>query len=250
MALTVEDGTVVDGADSYVTVAYSDTYHQQRGNTSWFSSAGVLSDNVTVSVAAPVGGSTLTLATDATGAFLFRVGDQLTIGADTYTVTAATSAVGASTTGTVTVTPPVQTALAGGEAVAIFETMKEVALRYATRFLDDRYEWLGSQTTSSTDVDRLSWPRGNVYTMEGHYVSSDSVPYQVEQAVSEIALEHLNLALNEVRERGGYVLAHGVGPLFQQFSKGAPGGRTYPYVDSLVRDLVSSSAMQPWLSRG
>lgn len=35
MALIVEDGTVVAGAESYVTVAAADTYHSNRGNTAW-----------------------------------------------------------------------------------------------------------------------------------------------------------------------------------------------------------------------
>lgn len=35
MAFTVEDGTIVDGANSYVPVAYADTYHADRGNTAW-----------------------------------------------------------------------------------------------------------------------------------------------------------------------------------------------------------------------
>lgn len=35
MAFTTEDGTIVAGANSYVTVAYADTYHDDRGNTAW-----------------------------------------------------------------------------------------------------------------------------------------------------------------------------------------------------------------------
>lgn len=35
MALVVEDGTVVSGAESYITVAAADTYHSNRGNTEW-----------------------------------------------------------------------------------------------------------------------------------------------------------------------------------------------------------------------
>lgn len=35
MALTVEDGSVVAGAESYCTVAFADTYHTNRGNTTW-----------------------------------------------------------------------------------------------------------------------------------------------------------------------------------------------------------------------
>lgn len=33
MALTVEDGTIVAGAESYCTVAYATTYHYARGNS-------------------------------------------------------------------------------------------------------------------------------------------------------------------------------------------------------------------------
>lgn len=35
MAFTVEDGTGVDGANSYATVSEADDYHEDRGNTSW-----------------------------------------------------------------------------------------------------------------------------------------------------------------------------------------------------------------------
>lgn len=35
MALTVEDGSIVAGAESYCTVAFADTYHTNRGNTAW-----------------------------------------------------------------------------------------------------------------------------------------------------------------------------------------------------------------------
>jgi hypothetical protein len=31
----VEDGTVVEGANSYVAVAFADAYHTDRGNTAW-----------------------------------------------------------------------------------------------------------------------------------------------------------------------------------------------------------------------
>lgn len=35
MSITVEDGSIVAGAESYQTVAGADTYHSNRGNTSW-----------------------------------------------------------------------------------------------------------------------------------------------------------------------------------------------------------------------
>ena len=35
MAITVEDGTIVTGAESYCTVAFADEYHAKRGNAAW-----------------------------------------------------------------------------------------------------------------------------------------------------------------------------------------------------------------------
>lgn len=35
MALVVEDGTMVAGANSYVDMAYADAYHSSRNNTAW-----------------------------------------------------------------------------------------------------------------------------------------------------------------------------------------------------------------------
>lgn len=37
MALIVEDGTIVAGAESYISVADADTYHSNRGATAWAS---------------------------------------------------------------------------------------------------------------------------------------------------------------------------------------------------------------------
>lgn len=35
MALIVETGTGLPNADSYITIAFADTYHRNRGNTAW-----------------------------------------------------------------------------------------------------------------------------------------------------------------------------------------------------------------------
>lgn len=35
MALIVEDGSIVAGADSYISVAEADAYHESRGNAAW-----------------------------------------------------------------------------------------------------------------------------------------------------------------------------------------------------------------------
>lgn len=43
MALIVEDGTVVTGAESYCTAAFATTYHDNRGNAAW---AALASDTI------------------------------------------------------------------------------------------------------------------------------------------------------------------------------------------------------------
>ena len=35
MAFTVEDGTGVEGANAYITIAWADAYHADRGNAAW-----------------------------------------------------------------------------------------------------------------------------------------------------------------------------------------------------------------------
>jgi Putative DnaT-like ssDNA binding protein len=35
MSYIVEDGTLVDNANAYISTAYADTYHSDRGNTAW-----------------------------------------------------------------------------------------------------------------------------------------------------------------------------------------------------------------------
>ncbi len=94
----------------------------------WFSddnvvahAAGSLTDVVTVTGANPVGTKTVNLSTDAGGAFDFIVGDIITVAGDsqTYVVTAATGAVGASSSANVAIEPGLQVATSGGEAVAL-----------------------------------------------------------------------------------------------------------------------------------
>lgn len=86
--------------------------------------AGTLVDNVTVNGAETVGSTTITLATDASGSYSLLVGDIIEIDGDdqTYVVTAATGSVGSSTTGDVSIDPPLQVATSGSEAVSLKAT--------------------------------------------------------------------------------------------------------------------------------
>jgi len=252
MTLIVEDGTVVPNADSYLSVADADTYHQTRGNGAWFALTGVIDGLVQVDGGHVAGDTTVLITSDPTGAFSLVAGDQVTFDGGTtyYTLTVASGAVGNSDSATISITPSLRAAVAGASVVALGEGLKEAALRVSTRWLDERYHWRGTRSDHVQSIERLDWPRGQVWTDDDRKIPADIVPVAVKNATAEIALEHANEALNEVRARGGFVLAHGVGALFQQFARGAPGGRTYPYVDSLLRELIVSGPNRALMTRG
>ena len=65
---------------------------------------------------------------------------------------------------------------------------KESALIRATDLIERRYRFRGSLLN---DVQRLSWPRSNVFTPQGVLLDDDAVPAKVKDATAEIALAAL-----------------------------------------------------------
>lgn len=68
---------------------------------------------------------------------------------------------------------------------------KEAALRYATSYLDDNYEWYSSLLTRTQALD---WPRNPYLDSQGRYI--EGVPQKIKDATCEMALEHLKSSLN------------------------------------------------------
>jgi hypothetical protein len=162
MALTVEDGSVVAGADSYVSLTYASTYFVNRLQ---------LSDGV---------------ATD--------VWD------------------------------------------AVDDDIKEASLRYATQYVDKRFDWNGSM--ADADDQELSWPRYNAYDeWRGITIDGDVVPTRIKDAVCELAMVHAGEVLNEVLSRGGDVRRVQVGPISEEYFESASAEREYPFVDALLKGL-------------
>lgn len=114
---------------------------------------------------------------------------------------------------------------------------KESSLRYATKWIDQRYRWLG--IISSTALSRLKWPR--LYAVDRDGREWTGVPQQLKDAVCEVALAHLSSGVNEVRSRGGAVKRQKVDVIEVEYMDGATAGRTWPYVDSLLSDLYRGS---------
>lgn len=110
------------------------------------------------------------------------------------------------------------------------DAAKDGALRYATRWIDDRYEWIGVISTS--DLDRLDWPRDNA--IDADLRTQTGVPARIRDSVCEIALAHLSTAVNATEDRGGRVKREKIDVIEIEYQGSAPGGITYPYVDQMI----------------
>lgn len=159
MALIVENGSIVVGAESYVTVVEADTYWTDRNNQDWDDAA---------------------------------------------------------------------------------DEAKEAALREAQQFLDATYDWIGTRVLATQELD---WPRWVIYDRERRAILHNEIPKYVKQAQMELALQALSGRLLDSQERAGMVLSETVGPLAVTYSQGAPGGRTYPFVDALVSGLINGKSV-------
>lgn len=113
---------------------------------------------------------------------------------------------------------------------------KEAALRYASTWVDARYLWRGIvlQTTQ-----RLSWPRSGAVDPDGRELTD--VPARLVELVCQAALEHLTESLVTPASRGGAVASERVGSLEVSYFPGAPGGRTFTYLDDLADPLTSDA---------
>lgn len=113
--------------------------------------------------------------------------------------------------------------------------VKESALRYATRSLDDTYEWIGYVSTTDT-TNRLLWPRDSAVDDLGRDWS-DGVPRPVRDATAELALGHLTAALNTVRRRQDVLKRLKVPGAELEWERFAPTRAVYDYVEDLLRWL-------------
>ncbi len=138
--------------------------------------------------------------------------------------------------------------------VDLDDDIKESSLRYATEFIDKRYDWNGSQV--DPDVQPFSWPRYEAWDeWKRRTYDSNEVPPRLIDAVMEAALENSVAFLNEVLARGGEVKKVQIGPIMEEYFNNANPERDYPYIDLLVKGmhnglLVDPSGMMSELQRG
>lgn len=118
---------------------------------------------------------------------------------------------------------------------ALAEASQESALRISTQWLDARYQWPG---TIVDDDQALSWPRAGAIDSEGRDIASDAIPQAIKDALCEAAFAHALEDLNEIRSRGGLTTSETVGPISVTYSSAAPPGRSFPFIDSLLKRIA------------
>lgn len=114
---------------------------------------------------------------------------------------------------------------------------KDSALRYSTAYMDGKYSWIGERIADL--VQPLGWPRVNAYDAEGRTLTG--VPQKVKDAQAQLALSALTDALIPDEDRGGAVKREKVGELEVEYFDGAPAGRTYGMVDTLLHGLYRTA---------
>lgn len=123
--------------------------------------------------------------------------------------------------------------------------VKEGALRNSCRYLDQAYSWIGQRRAIQQP---LQWPRYLTNTLRSVgidlnqlVVGYDTVPQLLKEAQCELALLSLDGPLVPSIDRDGMIKRAKVGSLEVEYEQGAPGRKTYRYIDLLVKDIITGS---------
>jgi len=158
VALIVEDGTNVSGADALASLAFVDTYHSSMGNTAW-------------------------------------TGDDTIV--------------------------------------------KEPAIRRATAFLSNSYNWKGNRVNGRDQA--LAWPRAGVVDQDGYGIGSNEIPTELQNAVAEIALRELVTpgTMNPDFTQSAMVKREKVASLEVEYLNSSTSADAQRPVLLVVRDMIS-----------
>jgi hypothetical protein len=273
--LTVEDGTGLSNADSYVSVATADAYFTARGNKSW-SEKSFATGSFTLRVQPTAGDlfevseheytfrATLSNPGDVKiGAnlaetianFVAAINWDVSKAGTSFQATTAVNKYVRATVSENTVNFSATTLGEFGNSVVLIWTGsslnevttmsgglpdKEVALRKAAQFMEARYSyrWQGSKLK---DNQKLSWPRDDAEDLDANEIIG--VPQQVKDAQCELAL----IALTEelfVNATEGVVSSESIsiGPIStsESYIGGKAPSRVFSGIDSILRLVFAS----------
>lgn len=119
---------------------------------------------------------------------------------------------------------------------------KEKALRMATQWLDEAFNWKGRK---ADDDQALSWPRAHVVDSEGYGIDSDTIPGSIKNACSEGAVRALSGELVSDIDAGTGAVEESavkVGPIEEKvkYVGGAPTQKYFAKIVSLVSGLTAN----------
>lgn len=127
----------------------------------------------------------------------------------------------------------------GGVAwAALIMTEKEVKLRLATDYLQQRFggRWNGYRLT---EVQALDWPRYGV-VVDRVTLASNAVPIQVRRACCELALKAITQSLTV--DEAAQVKSKQVGPISVTYADGARQNTRFAAVENMLSQLLSSAS--------
>lgn len=268
MPIVVEDGTIVSGANSYVSVRDADAYHAARGNAAWSAGDAAQVSEIVWGDVAPAPGYVYGVTVDSEEcSYEAQTGDGWTevldgLGsaievqsggailaaqdpdvralmlhaAQVNTPFALSSAYVVDELGSAVADAGPENAYQTPEVAAGSDAPKEAAILRAMAWLEVR-PWKGRKTAYTNP---LQWPRADVVDRDGYLVPSDEVPQQVVSALCEAALVEFTEsgALAPTLERGGMVASETVDVISTSYFPGAPAQTQYHAVTQYLGDLV------------
>lgn len=115
---------------------------------------------------------------------------------------------------------------------------KEAAIRRATSYLSDSFDWQGFRANNRDQA--LTWPRSGVIDHEGIGIDSDEIPIEIQNAVAEIARQELITpnSMNPVFTRSEAVKSEKIGQISVEYLLASPSADDYRPVLIKVRDMI------------
>lgn len=119
------------------------------------------------------------------------------------------------------------------------ETVKEQAIRRASRWISETFPWRGTRVKGRDQ--RFAWPRYSVVDAEGYSVAANVIPREVREAVAEAAVRELvdPGSLSPDFVPGEKIVSASVGPIRATFDEGSSGADSVKPVLTIVREILS-----------
>jgi hypothetical protein len=113
----------------------------------------------------------------------------------------------------------------------------EAAILYATRDIDQSFDWDGSKQTTT---QALGWPRLGAYDKEGQLISSGTIPEVLKEATFERARDHLLVRkVNDAVDPTAELESLTVGPVELNWDRAITPIPRNDYYTNLLKGLYS-----------